>query len=138
MHLLRYLPDGLPGLRHHRRPQEKGNVLGYGTSGRTPAAGVFPFWGARLPPDVTGHNLDIMIHLVIWRKCLLCRKGFLRGLDLCGHLLCASCESRLVNLSCDDPEYDAVRQGLKKVWRARMTRLRPPAARRVASLRRAW
>ncbi|HUW65864.1 MAG TPA: sigma factor G inhibitor Gin [Spirochaetia bacterium] len=54
-----------------------------------------------------------MTNLIVWRKCLMCRQSFVRGISIRGHLLCTGCERRLLNLTCDDPAYDSFRLGLK-------------------------
>jgi len=64
-----------------------------------------------LPRVTSGHNLIIMTKLIIWRKCLLCRRSCFDGLVVRGRLLCPACERRLVRLSADEPDYDTSDRG---------------------------
>ena len=50
--------------------------------------------------------------------CALCRTPLLeeQGLKVLGHLICPACESKIVSLTRDDPDYERFKTGLKKIW----------------------
>ncbi|GAB6179069.1 hypothetical protein JCM14036_03880 [Desulfotomaculum defluvii] len=52
-------------------------------------------------------------------KCILCQTDISEnnfGLVILGRCICANCEQEITNLCWDDPDYDAYKRGLKKIW----------------------
>ncbi|ABO48606.1 hypothetical protein Dred_0056 [Desulforamulus reducens MI-1] len=53
-------------------------------------------------------------------KCVLCKAAVQEtniGIRILGKYICTSCEQKIINLSWDDPDYEAYKSGLKKIWR---------------------
>jgi DNA-directed RNA polymerase subunit RPC12/RpoP len=51
--------------------------------------------------------------------CILCRQLWReddRGLYIKGRYICPECETRILMLSRNDPDYDYCKWGLKKIW----------------------
>ncbi|MEG6521322.1 sigma factor G inhibitor Gin [Desulfotomaculum sp. 1211_IL3151] len=52
-------------------------------------------------------------------KCILCQTQIEAsnfGIVILGRCICTNCEKEITNLSWDDPNYDAYKRGLKKIW----------------------
>lgn len=54
-------------------------------------------------------------------KCTLCGCTVTdnNAIVILGKLICNCCETKIINLSGDEPEYDFYRVGLKKIWRCK-------------------
>ncbi|MCL5290014.1 MAG: sigma factor G inhibitor Gin [Eubacteriales bacterium] len=51
--------------------------------------------------------------------CILCLRALQaeeQGLLVLGHNICPECESKIVSLTRDDPDYEHFKSGLKKIW----------------------
>ncbi|MDO7788117.1 sigma factor G inhibitor Gin [Desulforamulus aquiferis] len=54
-------------------------------------------------------------------ECILCGEKlrphqYGAAVVILGSIICSGCEKRIVNLTCDDPDYEVYSRGLKKIW----------------------